>query len=105
MRFLFISAFFSLFFSSFAQKGILIGKVYDEKERIPLPNLTVLLEKPGAVPGLKSEAISLTSEDGSFRFEHLPGNYVIYCLAAGYQEYREEIVLEKDSTIFLDVFL
>jgi iron complex outermembrane receptor protein len=87
--------FMLLAYSSFSQltiKGTVISK--ETKEKL------------SAIIALNKLNKSLTTnEEGSFVFTNLPkGNVEISCMASGYKTVIQKIVLQKDTTIVLEMF-
>jgi len=92
---LFLVVLFSV--SLFSQKGIIKGRVFDEKNNLPLEFATILIQ--GTIIG------STTDLDGNFIFTGIdPGFKRLVVSSVGYQTtVSSEIQVQGNQTVFLDI--
>ncbi len=76
-------------FITFAQSGIITGKVTHEGTTTPLPRASVFLSS--------SQVGSATSEDGTFTLSGIrPGQYTLVVTILGYEDYSKVILVGRE---------
>jgi len=82
---------------SFAQSGIIKGKLTEEQngQQVPMPFANVYLE--GTTTGTTSDF------DGNFIFKAQAGNYNLMCTFMGYETFRKNIVVTAEGEITVNI--
>ena len=95
LKYLFVSLTSIVSVWSYAQSGVIAGKIVDESNLFSLPGATIKIEN--------SNRTTISNQNGSYEFLNLPvGTYTVYVDYIGYTSGSKQIVVTQNQTSSAD---
>ena len=95
LKYLFVSLTSIVSVWSYAQSGVIAGKIVDESNQFSLPGATIKIEN--------SNRTTISNQNGSYEFLNLPvGTYTVYVDYIGYTSGSKQIVVTQNQTSSAD---
>jgi len=95
LKYLFVSLTSMVSVWSFAQTGVISGKIVDESNQFSLPGATIKIEN--------SNRVTISNQNGSYEFLSVPvGTYKVYVDYIGYTSGSKQVVVTENKTASVD---